>query len=221
MPAGVRGEPGVKKIRHYRNADGKLLVDITRSLRASERSRAAPFGQFARPEAASGPPCLPFCQAQPAGISGVYSGHFPGFQGLFFGISSWRPGIRRLSRGIRRFSRRWDQRLFLPPHHPRRRLACFIRAQYFWRRGFMPARPRKLLLSREEASKAERQERCTACAALPLPQSTLSSEPSSTPRLLWPPSRRAPVVPIRVCQHDDANRRNGQETEIGDRAGEG
>jgi hypothetical protein len=60
-----------------------------------------------------------------------------------------------------------------------------------------------------------------ACAALPLPQSTLSSEPSSTPRLLWPPSRRAPVVPIRVCQHDDANRRNGQETEIGDRAGEG
>ena len=49
--------------------------------------------------------------------------------------------------------------------------------------------------------------RCTACAALPLPQSTLSSEPSSTPRLLWPPSRRAPVVPIRVCQHDDANRR--------------
>ena len=48
MPAGVRGEPGVEKIRHYRNADGKLLVDITRSLRASERSKAAPFGQFAR-----------------------------------------------------------------------------------------------------------------------------------------------------------------------------
>ena len=42
MPAGVRGEPGVEKIRHYRNADGKLLVDITRSLRASERSKAAP-----------------------------------------------------------------------------------------------------------------------------------------------------------------------------------
>ena len=48
MPAGVRREPGVKKIRHYRNADGKLLVDITRSLRASERSKAAAFGQFAR-----------------------------------------------------------------------------------------------------------------------------------------------------------------------------
>ena len=25
-PAGARGEPGVEKIRHYRNADGKLLV---------------------------------------------------------------------------------------------------------------------------------------------------------------------------------------------------
>ena len=25
-PWGVRGEPGVEKIRHYRNADGKLLV---------------------------------------------------------------------------------------------------------------------------------------------------------------------------------------------------
>ena len=88
--------------------------------------------------------------------------------------------------------------------------------------GGVLCRPaRGSLLSQEEASKAERQERCTACAALPLPQSTLSSEPSSTPRLLWPPSRRAPVVPIRVCQHDDANRRNGQETEIGDRAGEG
>ena len=48
MPAGVRGEPGVEKIRHYRNADGKLLVDITRGLGASERSKAAPFGQFAR-----------------------------------------------------------------------------------------------------------------------------------------------------------------------------
>ena len=34
MPAGVRGEPGVEKIRHYRNADGKLLVFLTRSLRA-------------------------------------------------------------------------------------------------------------------------------------------------------------------------------------------
>ena len=30
MPAGVRGEPGVKKIRHYRNADGKLLVESIR-----------------------------------------------------------------------------------------------------------------------------------------------------------------------------------------------
>ena len=35
MPAGVRGEPGVEKIRHYRNADGKLLVHITRSLEAN------------------------------------------------------------------------------------------------------------------------------------------------------------------------------------------
>ena len=166
----------------------------------------------------TGSPCLPFCQAQPAGISGIGSGHFPGFQGLFLRISSWRPGIRRLSPGIRRFSRRWDQRLFFP--HPLLPLACYSRAQHFWRRGFMPARPRKLFC-RERRHQKLKDRRCTACAALPLPQSTLSSEPSSTPRLLWPPSRRAPVVPIRVCQHDDANRRNGQETEIGDRAGEG
>ena len=104
-----------------------------------------------------GAPCLPFCQAQPAGISGVYSGHFPGFQGLFFGISSWRPGIRRLSRGIRRFSRRWDQRLFFP--HPLLHLACYPRAQYFWRRGFMRARRRKPFTAR--ASKLK-DRRCTA-----------------------------------------------------------
>ena len=48
MPAGVRGEPGVKKIRHYRNADGKLLVASLGAWRASERRRARPFGQFAR-----------------------------------------------------------------------------------------------------------------------------------------------------------------------------
>ena len=149
------------------------------------------------------------------------SGHFSGFQGLFLRISSWRPGIRRLSRGIRRFSRRWDQRLFFP--HPLLPLACYSRAQHFWRRGFMPARPRKLLLSREEASKAERQEVHSLCRP-PAPAEHIvlrAKLDRSTPRLLWPPSRRAPVVPIRVCQHDDANRRNGQETEIGDRAGEG
>ena len=58
MPAGVRGEPGVKEIRHYRNADGKLLVDITRSLRASERSKAAPLANL------RGGPCV-----VPAGIT--------------------------------------------------------------------------------------------------------------------------------------------------------
>ena len=58
MPAGVRGEPGVEKIRHYRNADGKLLVDITRSLRASERSKAAPLANL------RGGPCV-----VPAGIT--------------------------------------------------------------------------------------------------------------------------------------------------------
>ena len=52
MPAGVRGEPGVEKIRHYRNADGKLLVDITRGLRASERSKAAPLANL------RGGPCV-------------------------------------------------------------------------------------------------------------------------------------------------------------------
>ena len=58
MPAGVRGEPGVEKIRHYRNADGKLLVDITRSLRASEWSKAAPLANL------RGGPCV-----VPAGIT--------------------------------------------------------------------------------------------------------------------------------------------------------
>ena len=58
MPAGVRGGPGVEKIRHYQNADGKLLVDITRSLRASERSRAAPLANLL------GGPCV-----VPAGIT--------------------------------------------------------------------------------------------------------------------------------------------------------
>ena len=48
MPAGVRGEPGVEKIRHYRNADGKLLVDITRSLESSRAEQSGAFGQFAR-----------------------------------------------------------------------------------------------------------------------------------------------------------------------------
>ena len=58
MPAGVRGEPGVEKIRHYRNADGKLLVDIARSLGASERSKAAPLANL------RGGPCV-----VPAGIT--------------------------------------------------------------------------------------------------------------------------------------------------------
>ena len=51
MPVGVRGEPGVEKIRHYRNADGKLLVDITRSLRAraSEAERVPLVNLRGRP----------------------------------------------------------------------------------------------------------------------------------------------------------------------------
>ena len=91
---------------------------------------------------ALGRPCLAFCQDQLAGISRVGPGHFPGFQGLFSGISSWRPGIRRLSPRIRRFSRRWDQRLFFP-HPLLLPLAWYSWAQYFWRRGFMRARRRK------------------------------------------------------------------------------
>ena len=133
-----------------------MLKDETKQL-SSLQAQAPTSLSAASPRV----PCLPFCQAQPAGISGVGSGHFSGFQGLFLRISSWRPGIRRLSPGIRRFSRRWDQRLFFP--HPLLPLACYSRAQHFWRRGFMPARPRKLLLSREEASKAERQEVHSLC----------------------------------------------------------
>ena len=51
MPAGVRREPGVEKIRHYRNADGKLLVFLTRSLRAraSEAERVPLVNLRGRP----------------------------------------------------------------------------------------------------------------------------------------------------------------------------
>ena len=119
-----------------------------------------------------------------------------------------------------------DQALFpalgsapvLPP--PPSPLGLLFTGAAFLAAGFY-AGPPAGTFCRERRHQKPKGRRCTACAALPLPQSTLSSEPSSTPRLLWPPSRRAPVVPIRVCQHDDANRRNGQETEIGDRAGEG
>ena len=79
MPAGVRREPGVKKIRHYRNADGKLLVEITRSLRASERSKAAPLANL------RGGPCV-----VPAGITLAC-----GFLSVqFFSLSSFGKPIR-------------------------------------------------------------------------------------------------------------------------------
>ena len=120
----------------------------------------------------------------------MYSGHFPGFQGLFFGISSWRPGIRRLSRGIRRFSRRWDQRLFFP--HPRRHLACYTRAQYFWRRGFMRARRRKPFV-REGSAKAERQE--VHSTLVPPSRSRRAHCPPSQARLLAFSVRQAGDLP--------------------------
>ena len=58
VPAGARGEPGVEKIRHYRNADGKLLVASLGAWRASERSKAAPLANL------RGGPCV-----VPAGIT--------------------------------------------------------------------------------------------------------------------------------------------------------
>ena len=48
MPAGVRGEPGVEKIRHYRNADGKLLVASLGAWELTRAEQSGASGQFAR-----------------------------------------------------------------------------------------------------------------------------------------------------------------------------
>ena len=91
----------------------------------------------------------------------------------------------------------------LPP--PPAPLGLLSPGTVFLAAGFYAGPPAEAFCPR--SAKAERQEVHSTLVPPSERQSTLSSEPSSTPRLLWPPSRRAPVVPIRVCQHDDANKR--------------